>query len=66
MINPRVLFLSQRFALDELFVSTLPPLSHMSGSLFGSTGVIFRLGSHPPKHIKTIQVKQPTGFTAAG
>lgn len=66
MINPRVLFLSQRFALDELFVSTLPPLSHMSRSLFGSTGVIFRLGSHPPKHIKTIQVKQPTGFTAAG
>lgn len=46
-----------------LFVSARPPLSRIRRSLFGPTASTFHLDSHPPKHIKTTEGKQPTGFT---
>lgn len=49
------LFLIPGFALDHT--------QKRSGSLLGWTAVNFRAGSHPPKRIKTIQGKQPAGFT---
>lgn len=46
-----------------LFVSARPPLSRIRRSLFGPTASTFHPDSHPPKHIKTTEGKQPTGFT---